>query len=169
MLNELCSEVEDLLENGLQTFVWALLSRCMVTSTSVEKTFAPMTQFTFEPGPRVSLPLLQAKHCNTIFVEGVQQWWETFYQRRRRTEDFGSQQHTFASGSGTNAWNLYAKGPAGNPDIVFDKQVVLDIGSDKRADFMVLGSEETKVSASVTAMPLNGAQASKFLRSFLPS
>ena len=77
LLNELCSNVEDLLDDDLQTFVWALFKRRMVTSTFVEKTFAPMTKFTSEPRSRVSLPLLQAQHCNTVFDESVQAWWET--------------------------------------------------------------------------------------------
>ena len=52
--NVLCEKVEDLVEEDLRSFVWTLFERCMVTSTFVEKTFAPMTQFTSEPRSRVS-------------------------------------------------------------------------------------------------------------------
>jgi len=73
--NVLCSKVEDLVEDDLQSFVWTLFERCMVTSTFVEKAFDPMTQLTSEPRSRVSLPLLQAHHVNTILDESVQAWW----------------------------------------------------------------------------------------------
>ena len=74
--NVLCEKVEDLVEEDLRSFVWTLFERCMVTSTFVEKTFAPMTQFTSEPRPRVSLQLLQAHRVNTIFDERVQALWK---------------------------------------------------------------------------------------------
>ena len=58
LVEELCIEVNDLMEQNLQTFVWTLFSRTMVTSTFVEKAFAPVIAFTCDPQSRPGLPLL---------------------------------------------------------------------------------------------------------------
>ena len=139
----LCSKVEDLLADDLQSFVSTLFERCMVTSTFVEKTFAPMTQFTSEPRSRVSLPLLQAHHVNTIFDETVQAWWKTMLPDNKwNGKCRGPAAYHHAEGSHTCAWHLYTKGPAHEPGIVFDKERVLGIVTDKRAEFMALSSAE---------------------------
>ena len=85
-----------------------------MTSTFVEKTFAPMTQFTSEPRSRVSAQLLQAAHVNSVFDENVQAWWKTMLPDEKsesgKNRDPAACDH--APGSKTNAWHLYVKGPA---------------------------------------------------------
>ena len=111
-------------------------------STFVEKTFAPMSQFTSEPRSRVSLQLLQAKHVNTIFDENVQVWWKAMLPAEKNGKCRGPAAYHLASGSKTCAWHLYTMGPAQKPDTVFDKQIVFGIVLDKRAEFMAMSSAE---------------------------
>ena len=105
---ELCSDAESLLDEGLQTFVWTLFSRGMVTSTFIERTFAPMTRFTTEPSSRHGLPSVKAKHVNTIFVESVRRWWSALLPEDMptgRCRDLAA--YTHAKGSKTNPWHVY--------------------------------------------------------------
>ena len=56
----------------------------------------------------------------------------------------GPAAYHLAQGSKTNAWHLYVKGPAEEPDTdtVADKNGRVGIVSDKRAEFMALSSAE---------------------------
>ena len=88
-----------------------MFKRGSVTSTFVERVFAPMTQWTSLPKARLSLPMLAALHATTIFEGNVKRWW-----RSLATESTTSTPRSrdpaavlTALGSHTCAWHEYAK------------------------------------------------------------
>ena len=111
LIDELCTEAADLLDEDLSRFVWTLFSRCMVTSTFVEKTFAPMTSATNDPHSTVSLSHVQARHVNSIFDEGWQRWAKQLSPSGAiptgRCRDLAA--YHCARGCPTQGWHVYAK------------------------------------------------------------
>ena len=86
----------------------------MVTSTFIEKTFAPMTIATNEPRTTQSLTFLQASHVNAIFDEGWRRWAKSL-QSLQPSGTIHTGKHRdpaayhCARGCRTQGWHLYAK------------------------------------------------------------
>ena len=85
----------------------------MVTSTYIERTFAPMTNATNDPHTTMGLTLLQARHVNSIFDEGWSRWAKSLRSVQSpkipsgRCRDKAA--YHCARGCRTQGWHVYAK------------------------------------------------------------
>ena len=119
--NELCHERTDLFEKSLQDFVYALLMRCMITSTFGERIFAHLTQWTGVPRSRPALCSVASLHVNQVFDGFVQQWWQSLLDATGTKPTDGRSRdlvaYTRPRGAHTCAWHCYTKGRKGSvPD-----------------------------------------------------
>ena len=73
----ICESWRSLFEPHLHDFMRAMFLRCVLTSTFIEKCFAPLTTFTAAFRSRHTLPSVAGHHLLTVFDEVVNKWWET--------------------------------------------------------------------------------------------
>ena len=74
----ICKSWSGLFEADLLQFMTAMFSRCVLTSTFIEKCFAPLTTFTSVPRARHTFPSVASHHVIAVYEQAVKKWWETF-------------------------------------------------------------------------------------------
>ena len=142
--HEICDEEEDMLEDGLQRFVWTLFNRAMPTSTFIERTFRFMTGFTSQPQSRPALSLLKAKHVNNVFLELVNRWGKTLSEQCTMAilSDSGKCRdpaiYHRAKGSGTTGLHVFVKQNKEKLETLFEQEVPAGLSNSKRAHFSTL-------------------------------
>ena len=73
----ICTSWRGLFEANLLQFMTAMFSRSVLTSTFIEKCFAPLTTFTSVPRARHTFPSEASHHILTVYEQAVKKWWET--------------------------------------------------------------------------------------------
>ena len=135
----LCETWQDLLKGPLQRFLRTMFERSMLTSTFAERLFAPLTQWTCQPKSRLGLPMIAAKHVNTVFDEGVQRWGRKSLTMPSSTRERNPVAYTIAAQTKQNAWHSYVEHQHRDPaQSSFDHIVA------RRAEFNALPAEEKK-------------------------
>ena len=136
----LCETWQDLLKAPLQRFLRTMFERSMLTSTFAERIFAPLTQWTSQPKSRLGLPMIAAKHVNTVFDEGVQRWGRKSLLRPSSTRNSRNPvAYPIAPLSQQSAWHSYVAHQERDP-----AQCSWDHIAAKRAEFQALPAEEKK-------------------------
>jgi len=122
LVSSLCADVDGLFEEQLEDFLHALISRCVPTSTFVERIFAPLTRATRKPQTVENVYTLVGGHLRGAWMAQVHRWTELLDQPStaqssslRRTPSA----HTSSKGIKTCGWQMYVKAhppPPETPD-----------------------------------------------------
>ena len=112
----ICESWRGLFEADLHEFMRAMFSRCVLTSTFIEKCFAPLTTFTGAFRSRHTLPSVASHHLLTVFDAAVKKWWETLDPATTSSNKARPVTvKTSPKGRGTCGWHLYvAEKPLAN-------------------------------------------------------
>ena len=103
----ICTSWKDLFEADLLQFMTAMFSRCVLTSTFIEKCFAPLTTFTSVPRARHTFPSLASHHLLTVYEQAVKKWWETLDAPSTSKRARPVTVHLKPPGLHTCGWHLY--------------------------------------------------------------
>ena len=103
----ICKSWSGLFEADLRQFMTAMFSRCVLTSTFIEKCFAPLTTFTRVPRARHTFPSVASHHVLSVYEQAVKNWWETFDAPSTSSKARPVAAHLTPPGIHTCAWHLY--------------------------------------------------------------
>ena len=81
--------------------------RCVLTSTFIEKCFAPLTTLTEVPRDRHTDASLASHHLLTVFDQAVNKWWETLHPAPTIPRARPVIVKTTPEGLHTCGWHLY--------------------------------------------------------------
>ena len=105
----ICKSWSDLFDADLRQFMTAMFSRCVLTSTFIEKCFAPLTTFTSVPRARHALPSVASHHILSVYEQAVKKWWETLDAPSTSTKARPVTVHMKPPGLHTCGWHLYVR------------------------------------------------------------